>query len=208
MKPALALLGMAALIGGLLLFPAPSHADIYAFVDSDGVPHFTDVPNDKRYRLYARTAKQSSDSLRLQPLVVVVSQNALRKRYAALIETAAKRYQIEAALLHAVITAESGYNPFARSSRGAKGLMQLMPGTAERYGVENIYDPEQNIQAGAQYLHDLLGQFDQDLRLALAAYNAGENAVIKHGGKVPPYRETRLYVPKVLRYYRLYQSAA
>jgi soluble lytic murein transglycosylase-like protein len=108
--------------------------------------------------------------------------------------------------LHAVIRAESAYDPFAVSHKGAVGLMQLMPDTARRYGVSNLTDPVANLQGGSRYLRDLLRLFKQNLRLALAAYNAGENAVIRHGHKIPPYQETRLYVEKALRYYRQYQA--
>jgi soluble lytic murein transglycosylase-like protein len=105
-----------------------------------------------------------------------------------------------------VITAESGYNPAALSKAGARGLMQLMPGTAKRYGVQNIHDPMENINGGVRYLRDLLTLFNGNLELAVAAYNAGENAVIRYGHKVPPYAETVHYVPKVLGFYRKFQS--
>ena len=121
------------------------------------------------------------------------------------IVAAARTYQLEPALLHAVISAESGYNPLARSAKGARGLMQLMPATARRYGVENPLDPEQNIHGGAAYLHDLLALFGNDVQLALAAYNAGEATVMEYGNRIPPYRETVQYVPKVLNYYRKYK---
>jgi soluble lytic murein transglycosylase-like protein len=101
-----------------------------------------------------------------------------------------------------VISVESRYNVKAVSKKGASGLMQLMPETAKRYGVADIFDPLQNIRAGAQYLRDLLKMFNNDMRLALAAYNAGENAVVRHGSKIPPYRETTAYVPKVLAFYK------
>jgi soluble lytic murein transglycosylase-like protein len=91
------------------------------------------------------------------------------------------------------------------SHKGAVGLMQLMPQTARRYGVRNMYDPAQNIQGGARYLRDLMGKFNNDLPLVLAAYNAGEDAIAQHGNRIPPYRETRSYVPRVLNFYRQYQ---
>jgi soluble lytic murein transglycosylase-like protein len=103
-----------------------------------------------------------------------------------------------------VITVESGYNPSAVSRAGAVGLMQLMPETAKRYNVTNRHDPEQNIHAGAQYLSDLLRMFDNNLQLAIAAYNAGEQAVMKYGNRIPPYRETLAYVPKVMSFYKRY----
>jgi soluble lytic murein transglycosylase-like protein len=115
---------------------------------------------------------------------------------------------VDARLLHAVIAAESAYNPAALSAKGAVGIMQLLPGTARRYGVADAYDARQNIQGGARYLADLLRLFNNDTTLALAAYNAGEQAVLRHGGKVPPYRETVAYVPRVLGLYRHFASAS
>ena len=130
------------------------------------------------------------------------------ERFSPLVEQAAREHDIDQALLHAVITVESDYNPLAVSPKGAVGLMQLMPQTARRYGVTNSYDPAQNIQGGARYLRDLMGRFNNDLSLVLAAYNAGEAAVALHGNRIPPYRETRHYVPRVLDFYREYQRSA
>jgi soluble lytic murein transglycosylase-like protein len=121
---------------------------------------------------------------------------------------AARETKVDVALIRAVISVESGYNPSARSSAGAVGLMQLMPGTAKRYGVRNRLDPAQNIHGGARYLRDLQVLFDNNLQLVLAAYNAGEFAVMKYGRRIPPYRETAAYVPKVLSYYRKFRAAA
>ena len=101
-------------------------------------------------------------------------------------------------LLHAVIAVESAYDPRAVSPKGAQGLMQLMPATARRFGVRDPFDPQDNVRGGAQYLKVLLAQFNGDLQLTLAAYNAGENAVVRHGNRVPPFAETRRYVPKVI----------
>ena len=115
---------------------------------------------------------------------------------------AARLTSIEPALLHAIIRVESNYNPNALSPRGAQGLMQLMPSTAKRFNVHNAYDPKQNILGGAQYLSELQTLFKGNLQLVLAAYNAGPNAVSKYGFKIPPYLETRLYVPKVLSFYQ------
>jgi soluble lytic murein transglycosylase-like protein len=128
------------------------------------------------------------------------------RRYSPMIESASKTHNVEVALVHAVITAESGYNAGAISRAGARGLMQLMPDTARRFGVQNIMDPAQNIQGGVKYLRELLTLFNGDKELAVAAYNAGENAVIRHGHRVPPYTETVNYVPKVLGIYRKFQS--
>jgi soluble lytic murein transglycosylase-like protein len=125
-----------------------------------------------------------------------------RERYAPLIAHAAADTGLPAGLLHAVIKIESNYNPDAVSHKGAVGLMQLMPETAKRYGVENPRDPRANVLGGARYLKNLLTQFDFDVPLALAAYNAGPEAVTRYGRTVPPYAETRRYVPLVLENYR------
>ena len=124
----------------------------------------------------------------------------------ALVTTAAQATQLDPALLHAVIKAESGYQAHALSPRGATGLMQLMPATAHQLGVSNAYDPAQNIMAGARYLSQLQRNFDGDLSLALAAYNAGPAAVKRHGNTIPPFAETQAYVPRVLQAYQRISS--
>ena len=192
-----------------------ARADLYGFVDHRGVAHYSDKPLDARYRLLKRERRGSAlpgarsvlYEVRRQPRVARVHP-ARRARFAPLIESIARDYSVSAALLHAVITVESGYDPRARSPRGASGLMQLMPATARRYAVRNVWDPRQNVEAGARYLRDLLALFRNDLPLALAAYNAGENAVIRHGGRIPPYRETREYVPRVMEHYRALRESA
>jgi soluble lytic murein transglycosylase-like protein len=128
-----------------------------------------------------------------------------KSRYDRIVEEVAHAHGLDGALLHAVISVESHYNPRAVSKKGAAGLMQLMPETARRYGVSDSFDPAQNLHGGAKYLRDLLTLFNSDMSLALAAYNAGENAVIRHGNRIPPFRETRNYVPRVLDYYRQYR---
>jgi soluble lytic murein transglycosylase-like protein len=131
-----------------------------------------------------------------------ISAQLADKPYAALIHKAAHDAALNPALVHAVIEVESGYNATARSSKGAIGLMQLMPATAARYGVRDPgRSPEANIRAGTRYLSDLMQQFDGRMDLALAAYNAGENAVVRHGMRIPPYPETQHYVPAVLAKY-------
>jgi len=189
------------------LVRAPAHADIYRFVDENGTVHFSNIPNDSRFRLYMTTRKDPD------PVTNVVTSRVVhsyppeaRKRYHSHIIAAARIYKLEPALLHAVISAESGYDPLARSPRGARGLMQLMPDTARRYGVDDPLNPEQNIYGGAAYLRDLLTRFGNDVKLALAAYNAGEGSVIEYGNRIPPYPETAQYVPKVLSYYRRYKT--
>jgi soluble lytic murein transglycosylase-like protein len=128
------------------------------------------------------------------------SMSVRRARYRDLIEDSAARYGLSPALVHAVIRTESAYQANALSNAGACGLMQLMPQTATRFGVRNIWDPEENIRGGSAYLRFLLDLFDGDLRLALAGYNAGENAVKKYDYQIPPYRETQDYVQRVLRH--------
>jgi soluble lytic murein transglycosylase-like protein len=118
-----------------------------------------------------------------------------------LVEAAAKKYNIDPLLVHSVIQVESNYNPYAISPKGAQGLMQLMPGTARRFGVSNSFDPRENIEGGVRYLKYLSELFPHDPRLALAAYNAGEGAVWKYNFQIPPYRETEQYVYKVARKY-------
>jgi soluble lytic murein transglycosylase-like protein len=184
-----------------------AHADIYRFVDENGTVHFSNIPSDARFKLYTTTKKDPDAVTNVVNSRVVHSYpTAARSRYHSHIVAAARTYQLEPALLHAVISAESGYNPLARSAKGARGLMQLMPATARRYGVENPLDPQQNIYGGAAYLHDLLALFGNDVKLALAAYNAGEGTVMEYGNRIPPYRETTQYVPKVLNYYKKYKS--
>lgn len=200
------MLGTLALATAWLLgAPTCVHADIYRYVDADGKVHFTNVPQDSRYKLFIATNKDADPVTttfngRYRPY-----PRSDRTKYHAHIMAAARAFSLEPALIHAVISAESGYNPLARSAKGAKGLMQLMPDTAKRYGVDNPLDPEQNIQGGAAYLSDLLRLFGNDLNLALAAYNAGEGTVMEYG-RIPPYRETKQYVPKVLSYYKKYKT--
>ncbi|MFZ5510063.1 MAG: lytic transglycosylase domain-containing protein [Pseudomonadota bacterium] len=178
---------------------AGARADIYGRTDAHGVIHLTNIPVGADYRLLV------ADPAAPPALAVggiAPAEEERRARFAPLIGAVASESRIDPALLHAVVSAESAYNVQAVSRKGAKGLMQLMPATARRYGVTDPFDPLQNLRAGATYLGDLLQLFQDDLSLALAAYNAGENAVIRHGYRVPPYRETRSYVPRVLELYR------
>jgi soluble lytic murein transglycosylase-like protein len=188
----------------------PALADIYSFKDENGVVHFSNMPDDKRYKLIRREAGSAPAPVAAQAVaaaanVYMPAEESIR-RFSPIIDTASRLHGVDAALIHAVISAESGYNPSALSKAGAMGLMQLMPQTAKRYGVTNIMDPVQNITGGVRYLRDLLSMFNGNLELAIAAYNAGENAVIKYGNKIPPYAETVQYVPKVLGFYRKFQS--
>jgi soluble lytic murein transglycosylase-like protein len=194
---------------GLAVFARPASADIYMFKDDRGVVHFTNIPNgDKRFNL-VRKEDNTPPNTRAAgaPQYSMPSAEAMRK-YGPLIESASRTHGVDVALVHAVISAESGFNPAAVSRAGARGLMQLMPETAKRYGVQNIQDPMENINGGVRYLRDLLTLFNGNLELAIAAYNAGENAVIRYGNRIPPYAETTQYVPKVIGFYRKFQSRA
>ncbi|MDB5863303.1 MAG: lytic transglycosylase catalytic [Betaproteobacteria bacterium] len=190
----------------LLSVPAgPCCADIYGFVDEQGAAHLSTAPLDGRYVLIAKElsatgdapANPADDARARKPMNDSGIAQA-RKQYAPLVAQIALEQNVDAALLHAVITVESGYNVRARSRKGASGLMQLMPDTAIRYGVDDVWNPAQNVRAGARLLRDLLVRFGGDLRLALAAYNAGAGAVIASGNRIPAYAETRSYVPRVL----------
>jgi soluble lytic murein transglycosylase-like protein len=175
-----------------------ARADIYGFTDENGVKHFTNMPSlDNRYKFIRREGGA--------PPPVAASympSEADILKFSGIIDVASRSYGVDRSLVHAVIQAESGYNPAAVSRKGATGLMQLMPGTAKRYGVADARDPVQNIHGGVKYLKDLLAMFDGNMQLALAGYNAGENAVIRAGNRIPPYPETVAYVPKVLDFYR------
>lgn len=178
----------------ILLIPNKVLADIYKFVDTDGRTYYTDEPKHGLYKRIIRTRPMGYS--KALPFL-----GANKKRFADLIAEAASRHQVDAKLVHAVIQAESAYDASAISSAGAVGLMQLMPDTAKRYGVFDRNDPGQNINGGTRYLKDLLRMFDSNLDLAVAAYNAGENAVIKYHNSIPPYPETQNYVKTVLALY-------
>ena len=193
----------------LVASAGPAMADIFSFRDERGVVHFTNIPNgDRRYKLIRKEERPgdgqaSVGAARVARLFMPAQADILR--YSSIIDAASKTHGVDGALVHAVITAESGYNAAAVSKAGARGLMQLMPDTAARYGVRNIHDPRENINGGVRYLRDLIAMFNGNLELAVAAYNAGENAVIRHGNRIPPYAETVHYVPKVLGFYRKFQ---
>ncbi|WP_029134406.1 lytic transglycosylase domain-containing protein [Sedimenticola selenatireducens] len=196
----------AMVLAGLLFCSVSAVADIYKYEDRNGKLHFTDRPmKGSGYRLlwHSPTRQKKSTGSRID----IASSERNRHLYSPMIEEIAKKVRLKAALLHAVIKAESAYDPRALSRTGAKGLMQLMPDTAKRYGVYDSWDPRSNLTGGATYLRDLLIMFNNDLRLALAAYNAGENAVKRFGNSIPPYPETEAYVVRVLDLYRENQSS-
>jgi soluble lytic murein transglycosylase-like protein len=167
---------------------------VFAFTDPQGIVHYSNVPTDTRFKLVLPASRSEQEPHR--------SSLQGSAAYAHIIDGAALANRLEPALVTAVILAESGGDPQAVSKRGARGLMQLMPATARRYGVSNVFDPEQNIRAGSQYLHDLAERYQNDLQLVLAAYNAGPEAVDRQGGRIPPFRETLEYVPRVLQLYQ------
>ena len=201
-----------------------ANANVYALVEEDGTVRLSNTPDDPRYKLFFRepTEYKLKDAAqvrgvrnpgdyrlraawgRADPKSDLFANPLLAdKPYQEQVVEAAKEHKLDPALVHAVIAAESNYNPNALSNKGAVGLMQVMPDTGRRYGVKEkeLKQPAQNIRTGAQYLADLIDLFDGDLKLALAGYNAGENAVLRHGRKVPPFAETQAYVPRVLRFY-------
>jgi soluble lytic murein transglycosylase-like protein len=199
-------------------------ANVYALVEADGTVRFSSTPDDPRYQLFLRAPVEhrlrdgapsrpvrNPGDLRLRaawgradPRADVFANPLLADRpYQGEVVQAARQHQVDPALVHAVIAVESNYNPHALSHKGAVGLMQVMPDTGRRYGVreKELRQPEKNIRAGVQYLAELIDLFEGDLKLALAGYNAGENAVLRHGRRIPPFAETQAYVPRVLRFY-------
>lgn len=209
-------------LAALSFFLAPCYADVYECRDSSGVKELTNLPYDARYQhmrcimVYRSPARDvaalPSSQVPIGPILNGIGQlpksakpfginEKNRRQFAPHIDQIAGQHRLDPALLYAVISAESGFNPRAVSPKGAQGLMQLMPDTARRFGVTDPFDPVANVRAGARYLRWLLDQFDNNTRLALAAYNAGENTVIRYGKRIPPYQETQTYVVRVLSFY-------
>lgn len=201
-------------------------ADIYIYRDENGVVNATNVMPPARYKIdkvfrdnrgssvtksksapapapaastpYIKTTRGTINAI---PLAVTPTRAAVHE----IVGEAATAFKLDKALVKAIIQTESAFNVHATSHKGARGLMQLMPETAARYGVRDIFDPEQNIWGGVRYMRDLLEMFNHELPLALAAYNAGENAVLRFGG-IPPYPETRNYVEKVMKLHQQYRD--
>lgn len=191
----------------LMLILAVSCIVQLAWVDNfnadSGAVNVSSMPSDGRYTILTPLYREAA------PITVVNKpppEFANKGQYNLVVAEVARAYGLDSALLHAVISVESRYSPNAISRKGAAGLMQLSPETAKRYGVADSLDPVQNLHGGAKYLRDLLRIFNNDINLVLAAYNAGEGAVIRHGNRIPPFRETENYVPRVLALYRRYQS--
>lgn len=176
----------------IALFPmGDAAADVYRFRDESGVWHFSNTRSDVRYRLYLKTSRLGGAQY--------------LKKYDAIIRRAAEQFDIEVNLIKAIIKAESSFDPDAISESGAQGLMQLMPDTAEEMRVGNPFDPEENILGGTRYLSLLLKRFEQDKRLAIAAYNVGPTAVTKHND-VPPIPQTRRFVERVIKFYKEFNA--
>lgn len=186
---AILLLGLIA--GGSI--PSDSAADIYKYVDENGITHYTNLPTNPKFKLVYRERRVRFES------------GLEFGKYDLAIHNAAQRHGVDYALVKAVIKAESNFNHRAVSRAGARGLMQLMPATANQLQVQDSFHPEENIEGGVRYLRYLLDTYRGDLRLALAAYNAGEGAVYRHRG-IPPFKETRTYVKRVLEYYEQYRT--
>ncbi len=194
----------------LALFPfifivSPSIGGIYRYIDERGVIHFTNCPRDPNFKLYIPESKEdlNEEGNGDRPLSTFFSKDS--NQFDHLIYEFSKKYGVDFALIKAIIRAESGFNPTAISRKGARGLMQLMPETALRMNVNNIFDPRENIEGGVRYFKYLLSLFNNDLRLSLAAYNAGEN-IVSELRAIPPYQETIDYIRRVWRYYQLYKQ--
>lgn len=209
----------------LSLLSVAAHADVYGYIDANGEAHFATEKLDKRYQLFAR-GDQALNAARLKPLTTeeketplfrYLSQHPNLKKYEKLLNDAANEFNLDPALLKAVMAAESGFNPNAVSPKGAVGLMQLMPATAERFGLQadrkktvaqKLTDPKTNIRLGARYLRVLRDMYPNQQHLVLASYNAGEGAVQKYNNAIPPFAETKNYVKLVTQFYNLYQPTS
>ena len=182
-----------------LLWPVVSGADIYRFVDGDGVIHYSNTQPDEKFTLYLR---EGPKAVRRSPASSLPTANWMT----GYVDRVSRANDLPPALVHAIIKAESNGQRKAVSPKGAKGVMQLMPFTSKRMRVIDPFDPIENIEGGIRYIKELLVSFEGDLTNTVAAYNAGPAAVRKYGG-VPPYQETRLYVRRVMDLYREYSAA-
>jgi len=185
----------------LFFLTSLSSAGIYRYVDENGVIHFTNCPRDTKFKLYIRESKEDVGNDNNSSSASYIKDS---NQYDLLISEFSRKYQVDFALIKAIIRAESGFNPLAISRKGAKGLMQLMPETAQRVNVSNVFNPRENIEGGVRHVKYLLSLFNNDLRLSLAAYNAGEN-IVGELRSIPPYRETVDYVKRVLSFYQSYR---
>lgn len=182
-----------------LLWPVVSGADIYRYVDADGVIHYSNTQPDEKFTLYLREGPKTVPR-------ATVSSLPTASWMTGYVDRVSRANDLPPALVHAIIKAESNGQRKAVSPKGAKGVMQLMPFTSKRMRVVDPFDPIENIEGGIRYIKELLVSFEGDLTNTVAAYNAGPAAVRKYGG-VPPYQETRLYVRRVMDLYRQYSAA-
>ena len=195
----------------LAALPQHAQATIYTYVDADGIVHFTNVPTDPNYQPVVRERRPKL-SVQTSTGQVLIPGNSADwdpdpDSYDNMIREAANRYQVDPRLIKSVIRAESNFNYLAVSRKGALGLMQLMPATADDMLVGDPFDPRDNIHGGTRYLRKMLGMFNGNLRMALAAYNAGPNRVIKLG-RVPQFKETVNYIKKVQYFYKEYRDSS
>jgi len=188
---------------------SPVLADIYRYQDENGVVHFTNVPTDSKYQLFYKEYQKVRPSLPFKgyqkPSASSIFNLYTTPHLTSHIDEVSQQYRIDPKLIQAIIQVESKFNPQAVSPKGAQGLMQLMPQTARDFQVFDPFSPRDNIVGGARYLRHLLDMYNQDLYLALAAYNAGPEKVNLHRG-IPPYLETRTYVQKVIQNYNRLKS--
>lgn len=200
-KYAIVMIAALAAIPSALCVPTPAGADIYRYEAPDGTLHFTDTPTHSRFKVFMKDIKKD---LKLRTAFKLPGFARNPAEFEPIISSYSRQYGVDSSLIKAVIHAESGYNPNAVSPKGAQGLMQLMPKTAQGLKVANSLNPSDNIRGGVRYLKFLLDTFKGNESLALAAYNSGMGAVAKYGG-IPPYRETQTYVTKVLSYRNNYR---
>lgn len=215
----------------LSVLSAAAHADIYSYTDANGDVHFATEKLDARYELFARgdhalhtelltplteLSEPEASTESESPLAHFLSQHPNLQKYEKLLNDVANDFNLDPALLKAVVTVESSFNPKVVSPKGAVGLMQVMPATAERFGLhadrkksvrQKLTDPETNIRIGARYLSFLRDMFPHQQQLVVASYNAGEGAVQKYNNAIPPYQETRNYVKLVTQFYKMFQPA-
>ncbi|MFP3891326.1 lytic transglycosylase domain-containing protein [uncultured Ralstonia sp.] len=187
----------------------PVQAQIFGTVRADGTVVLTNLPTSSRSPgLRVIVAKQSEPASAGAESAHAAGTGVIdMSRFGDIISEAGRKWNVQPELLQAIIAVESGFNPRAVSRKGARGLMQLMPETARRFATGDLFDPRTNVHAGAQYLRLLLDLFGGNIELALAAYNAGENAVIRAGYRIPAFAETQSYVPAVMAHYRRLSTA-
>jgi len=177
-----------------IVFIHTAAADIYMYVDKSGVVHFTNVPTSNKYQLFVKE------------LPARTRRSFSTVEYDHIIRKATEKYDVDFSLIKAVIEAESNFDPEAVSKKGAKGLMQIMPGNFQSLSVQDPFNPAQNIMGGVKYLQELLRRYENKLPLVLAAYNAGPEAVDQYR-QIPPYEETQNYVRKVMKLYKQYKDS-